>query len=192
MASEPWPEYDTPLTRGDAVALIRDAATRSDAGSLAALLDAPLVRGDLLLRRRIVNALIRLHDPISAEALVRIVEEVDDPLRVSALTALARIGDRRLVPLFIETLEGDKHQARIRAIWGLSESRANEAIVPLIAALDDPSPSIKAAAAAALANIGDPMAIPPLREAKRRAWRPWRRYGLWIELKLLEEKNPRG
>jgi HEAT repeat protein len=189
MASEPWTEYDAKLTRGAVRAAIEDAESEGNSEALIELLESPWVQDHALWRRQIVDALGRLRDQPSLEALERIGRS-DDIVRVRALAILADTGDRAFVPTFIAVLEGDDRQAQIRAIWGLSKSRANEAVAPLIAALRDPSPSIRAAAAAALANIGDPIAIPPLREAKRRAWRPWRRYGLWIELKLLGEMYP--
>ncbi len=104
--------------------------------------------------------------------------------------ALAKTGDRTFLPLFNEALASHDQALRVHAIHGLANSRANDAVRPLIDLLCDRKPGIRAAAARGLADLGDEAGIQPMRDALRRArWRPFHRMGLSLELDRLEERT---
>jgi HEAT repeat protein len=169
-----------------------DVLTRREIQSHLAMLEDPDVRWDPKLRRRIIRELQGARDPSAAEALRRAARnDPDSSVRLAALFGLQQIGDRQSVSFFTEMLEGEGDtNRRLHAIRGLANSRANEAVAPLLAALKDRDRSIRAAAADALAEIGDPAALPAIRDAARGTRRPLLRARLRAALGRLEERYP--
>ncbi|MET9113327.1 HEAT repeat domain-containing protein [Streptomyces longwoodensis] len=113
-------------------------------------------------RETAVRALGRLGDPVSAGLLLT---ALDPPRRV----APGLVGDAlvRLGPAAVEALTGaaadggdEQHRALAVELLGLIKDR--RALPALSAALDDPAPMVRAAAAAALGRVGEPAAVAAL------------------------------
>jgi HEAT repeat protein len=172
---------------------IQKLQKRGDTASLVATLTGDEVRELPKHRRHIALALGQLRDPRSVEVLMQVARQDSDmQVRRIAMQALAHIGDRAAVPLFVETLHCDDGALRLHASIGLGNSGANEAVRPLIELLDDSKTSVRSAAARRLADLGDEAAVGPIREAKRRAWwRPFHRMSMKLALDILEERNRR-
>jgi hypothetical protein len=68
-----------------------------------------------------------------------------------------------LGPLVHDLSSGNDFRLRVEAALSLGRTKSPEAIAPLLAALDDGHPAVRAAAAAALAALGRHEAIDPLR-----------------------------
>lgn len=152
-------------------------------------------RWSALRRVRLVSALGRLGDPKAVEPLSRVVladpspavrimavfalGQVGDPAGAPALRrevsarfavdqriaiqALGRIRDRESVPLLIERLKSRDGDVRVTAAIALGDIGERTSTLPLIEALADPY--VRPAAAAALARLGDPLALEPVRLA---------------------------
>ncbi|MHB8491143.1 MAG: HEAT repeat domain-containing protein [Solirubrobacteraceae bacterium] len=152
-----------------------------------ALLATPQAQASARWREYILTSLAQLKDPATIPALERVVE--NDPkrgVRVIAMGALRAIGDRASVEFLARMLEtsGD---ARIRAhaALGLANTGATKAVQPLIAALRDRSPTVRAAAAGGLRSLGDCAAVPALEDALRSTWSPPTRAAIKTALRRL-------
>jgi HEAT repeat protein len=173
---------------------IEQLEKRGDTGALLTLLIGDELRGSPKLRRKTAIALLRLRDPKSVEVLMRVVrQDPDAQVRRIAMRTLANIGDRATLGMFVETLHSHDINLRLQAIDGLAKSRANEAVRPLIKLLEDSKAAVRAAAARALADLGDEAAIAPIRREMEQAWwRPFHRMRMKLALDLLEERAGRS
>lgn len=63
----------------------------------------------------------------------------------------------------------ENEQLRLEIVWELAESKNKQAILPLLAALDDENWKIVWAAIQALSDVGDAQAITVLEEQKKKA-----------------------
>src|SRR5205807_844892 len=121
-------------------------------------------------RRKAANAL-GLAGPDAAAAVPALVEalkDTDAQVRGTAARALAAVGPSA-VPALLKAAESSPDRpARPLAYLALGESRpvGPEASRALVAGLKDPDGEVRAAAAFALAGLGDG-AVPPLCEALR-------------------------
>jgi HEAT repeat protein len=163
---------------------------RGDTESLLAMLTGDEVKRSPKLRRQVAVALHLLRDPRSVETLMLTArQDPDTQVQRIAVRTLAQIGDRRALPLFVETLQSGDISLRLHAIDGLANSRANQAVRPLIDLLADSKATVRANAARALADLGDEAAVAPVKQEMRRAWwRPFHRMRIKLALDLLEER----
>ncbi|MEJ7728166.1 MAG: HEAT repeat domain-containing protein [Polyangiaceae bacterium] len=76
--------------------------------------------------------------------------------------------DARTETAFRDLATGGDFRLRVAAALSLGKSKLSAARVPLEKALGDPHPAVRAAAAAALAALGDSAALPALRSAASR------------------------
>jgi hypothetical protein len=143
-----------------------EAARRSgDVDYLVAALTEPA------LRRSAARALAELEDPAALEPLVRMLKVHDDSARSAAARALGALGDRAAVRPLLEVAENDENVGvRSWAVSALGQIDDAEARLHLAAFLDDPSPSVRRAAAMSLAELGDPRgarAVDAIRRGER-------------------------
>jgi len=119
-------------------------------------------------------------DPESVQTVVGIAEhDPDHKVRLRAMAGLGVLGDRSTVPFLAHTLEHASDVGiKLHAIGALAHTFANDAVRPLIAALEDSSAMVRTAAADALVQIGDPAAMSAIDAARRRAWNPYVRLSL--------------
>lgn len=167
--------------------LIRSVAKRGDAGALLKMLRSDQVEGSTVLRKSVLVNLLPLRDPIVAPMMMQLTDRDPDlGVRKLAMGVLAALGDRRTVPFLVGTLRRTSDNTiKVHAMKGLANSRVNEAVHPLIDALDDPSGAVRMAAARALADIGDIAAIPAIEAALRRTRNPLFRTSLKMALERL-------
>ncbi len=166
---------------------IRELEGRRDAPALLAMLDGERVGNSPKLRQRIVAALLRVRDPIALDRLIRLArEDSDRGVRRFSIWAVAQLGHRASVPFLLEALQSDDAVMRYHAVRGLAQTRALEAVHPLMTALSDPSTVVRRSGAQALGNIGDPAALAQLRSALHHAWRPSVRRSLRRAIRSLE------
>jgi HEAT repeat protein len=135
------------------------------------------------IRLRAVEALSLLKPQVAVKPLMNIVEnDSDTAVRQDAVRALGHIGDSQAIPLLLTSLT--KTSLKLKAIEALGHMRTVEALPHLIALVKslpadayedrmegctDPQykeelPPLEAAVKA-LANIGDPQAVPVLMQA---------------------------
>jgi HEAT repeat protein len=101
------------------------------------------------------------------DAFVRILEEEPTLLESGTVVwALGAVDDERLVPLLCGALKGRESNVRWSAAHALSKRKS--AVPALIDALHDRAPTVRAVVIEALGDLGDPRALPPLREALSR------------------------
>ncbi len=89
-------------------------------------------------------------------------------LRAAVLASALLLGNAFAAPpkvdeLVGKLLSGSDFRVRVQAALELGKAKDGDAVSALIKALDDPNASVRAAAAAALKNIGDKSALKPLR-----------------------------
>ena len=112
-----------------------------------------------------VKTLIDMGEP-AVESLIQALKDNNPEIRENAAHALGKIGDERAVgPLVMIMNDPDeKLPPRENAILALGEI-GEPAVEPLIHAMENENPQIRARAAEALSKIGDERAIEPLNRA---------------------------
>jgi HEAT repeat protein len=159
---------------------------RGDKRGLLELLLNEDVLASAKLRSCVLFQLARLRDPELTMALVRVAKsDPDRGVRCTAFYGLRLLGDRSSVAFLTEALRHeDDSSILLHAVAALAKSRANEAVHPLIEALQHRRLSVRSSAARGLAEIGDRSAIAPIEAAIRSTWRPSHR--LYLKQKLTE------
>ncbi|MGN6664281.1 MAG: HEAT repeat domain-containing protein [Solirubrobacterales bacterium] len=114
-----------------------------------------------------VIALGQIGDPAGAPVVRKEASSRGATDQMYAIQALARMRDHGSVPLLIERLRSANRSVRVFAADALGEIGDAAATLPLIEALGDPY--VRRAAAVALANLGDPRALEPVRLAHQAA-----------------------
>ncbi len=136
-----------------------------------------LARGPLLGALKDANAIVRevaavgLGEMKASEAvgpLIAALKDKGEYVRLSAARALGQVGDPKAVAPLAAVLKDEHLDWRLRA-WALHalQSIGASAVDPLIEALKNADAFLKAKAAKALGEIGDPKAIKPLAESLR-------------------------
>ncbi len=88
-----------------------------------------------------------------------------DPMeKLCAAHAMAKIGDSAGVSALVELLKSPHWVDRRNTAKALGELRDRRAVTGLIESLQDASPDVQVASAWALGQIGDPVALPALRD----------------------------
>jgi serine/threonine-protein kinase len=113
-------------------------------------------------RRAAVEILNEIGTTHSVKFLLEAVADEDWWVRSRASDALARIGGPRVVQAVLELIKDKDENIRRAAIEILNTCRDKTAVDHLIAALDDEDWWVSERAADALAEIGDPKALPGL------------------------------
>lgn len=111
-----------------------------------------------LVRAAAVRALQRLNSAGPNGELAVALSDPDEKVRLAALNAATRINVFRDVDQVVARIDDSSSAVRVRAMEALGALRANDAVVGLIAKLapeNEASPGVRAAAAAALGEIGD-------------------------------------
>jgi HEAT repeat protein len=170
---------------------IRNPEVQRDWQALARLLADREVQESAKLRRAVVAHLNHVGHPAATDAMIGLAEgDPDRKVRLLAMGTLRSSGTQASVPFLLATLRGSCDDGmRIHAIGALARLRETEAISPLIAALDDRSAVVRMAAGEALAAIGDPVAIPAMEVARRRARNPLVRSTLKREVARLRARQ---
>jgi HEAT repeat protein len=89
----------------------------------------------------------------------------EQPLvREHVATVLARLGATEAVPYIAKLVDDPVKSVRMTAFMALGELKAEGITELLLKGLDDPVPIVRMGAADGLADLGDPSAIPRLRE----------------------------
>jgi HEAT repeat protein len=128
----------------------------SSVDCLVALLD----HKDEDVRWKSAIALGELRSRKSVPALVRLLDDKDHYVRSRAASALGMMGEDA-VDLLIPLIHDSNSRYRWGAVYALGKICSERAAEPLVRALADPHPEVRAEAVASLAAIGKP-AIPPL------------------------------
>jgi len=90
----------------------------------------------------------------------------DPEVRVAAAGALGTLGDAESVPVLLTSLGDEEENVRWLAVEGLRKLEAVQAIPRISLVLQkDQSPRVRAIAASALGELGQPAGVPPLRQA---------------------------
>lgn len=114
-----------------------------------------------LVRRSAVRALQRLNNAGPNGELAVAMSDPDEQVRLAAIHASTRINVFRDVDQVAARIDDESSAVRTRAIQALGALRARDAVASLIAKLsaaNEATASVRAAAAAALGEIGDPEA----------------------------------
>ncbi|HEX7418587.1 MAG TPA: HEAT repeat domain-containing protein, partial [Thermoanaerobaculia bacterium] len=94
--------------------------------------------------------------------------EPDAAVRGNIVEALAKIGGATELPALTQVLQHDKDEiVRARTASALGKAHLSGAVDALVSALGDESASLRAGAAEALGEIGDPRARSALEKAAR-------------------------
>ncbi len=121
-----------------------------------------------LVRLGAVRALERLNTVGPNAELAVALSDPDEQVRLAALRASTRVNVFRDVDQVVARIDDASSAVRTRAIEALGAFRALDAVVAIIAKLspdNEAAPSVRAAAAAALGEIGDPAARPAVQAA---------------------------
>jgi HEAT repeat protein len=153
-----------PDVRSSAACMLGTYGDRGAIGPLVAALEDPEVAGAAVIALNYLS--LYMKEPQIADALCRYLGSPRDITSAStAISILQDFGDRRLVPIALQMLDGDampylRSQAAF-AVAALGETAADD----LMSRLTHDNPEVRTAAAAALRQVGDVRAIPPLRAA---------------------------
>jgi HEAT repeat protein len=145
---------------GDIEALLRELdnprAEESGHGAPFTIREGALKELDALGDWRAVNPVAKLlQDPLPS-------------VRSIAARVLGRLGDESVGPELEKAMGDPSDEVRWNVARGLGDVRFASAVPTLIAALNDECRWVRVAAAQSLGKLGDPRALTPLREARRR------------------------
>jgi MFS family permease len=119
-----------------------------------------------LVEEEIIEALGHLGSPLAVDPLVRLLKSPRALTRRTAAKALAQVGDARAIQPLIEAAatpgDPDLRRASVQALRQLGASEADEVIAD---ALFDPMPSVRIAAAEAVAELELESALPYVRQS---------------------------
>ncbi|GEM_PF-4214592 len=123
----------------------------------------------LAIRQENTKAALRT-DPSFGKELVAVFEDprIQDEVRAWAALALGELGSPEGTGALMRGLANgseDRRSSRYACAWALGASGAHEAVGPLAALLDNPSPSLRKISAYALGAIGDEAALKALPKA---------------------------
>lgn len=121
-----------------------------------------------LVRVSAVRALQRLNAVGPNGELAQALADADEQVRLAALHASTRVNVFRDIDQIVARLDDSSSAVRTRALEALGALRAGDAVVAMIAKLDpanEAAPSVRAAAAAALGELGDSSARSALQAA---------------------------
>jgi HEAT repeat protein len=111
------------------------------------------------------QALGKLKDDSSTDAIAALLEDTSGQVRVAAVEALAHLRGQRAFEVLSGvsgSADADLHRA---ALVALGISKRPEALPKLLAALNAPNPATRLVAVSALAELGSPDAIPAIARA---------------------------
>jgi HEAT repeat protein len=118
---------------------------------------------DSTVRANVVGGLGTNRAHQATDALIAILQNDDNEIvRERAVTALAQIGDERVLEPLMDAVDDASAFVRNRAIYVLGASGASQVVDVLIEALDHKQASTQGVAAWALGAIGDTRAYDPL------------------------------
>ncbi len=135
--------------------LYKPSADRVKASLIAAATDHAEVPG---VRRRAIEALGAIDDPIVAELIARAYADADPKMRASAVYAMGRTCDERWLETVLREMESENPEMRYEAARAAGEIESNRALVPLINLLDDEDLEVRLAAIGAIGEIGGDVA----------------------------------
>jgi HEAT repeat protein len=123
----------------------------------------------LFVRERVTRVLQTVGDVSSLPPLREALwSEPDAAVRGNIAEALAKLGGAKELPALSQVLQHDEDEGvRARTAFALGEARLGAAVDPLVSALGDRSLSVRARAAEALGEIGDPRARSALEKSAR-------------------------
>ncbi|MFN0199427.1 MAG: HEAT repeat domain-containing protein [Planctomycetaceae bacterium] len=125
-----------------------------------------LADDDDRIRGALAHALGNLIDPRCIEPLLHLLQDAHENVRLKAVTSLKKYHDPRIVPFLVDCLDDRNEIIQLRAVDALGEHKASIAVSPLVSKLVvNRSSTVRAAAAKALGDIGDPIAIDKLLDA---------------------------
>jgi len=150
--------------RARAISVIGELRERSLLPELHRALKDPM----LFVRERVTRVLQTVGDVSSLPPLREALSEPDAAVRGNIAEALAKIGGAKELPALSQVLQHDEDEGvRARTAFALGEARLGAAVDPLVSALGDRSLSVRARAAEALGEIGDPRARSALEKSAR-------------------------
>ncbi|AFD00876.1 HEAT repeat-containing protein [Methanocella conradii HZ254] len=124
-----------------------------------------LLDKSIYVRRSAYDALKVLEYNKVFKSLIGSLESPDAGIRLEAIIALGRIGDKRSMKALIRALYDEDANVRKCAIIALGRIRDKKAVSLLSGALSDPDGGVRKEAAKALGSIGGPRAVSSLIQA---------------------------
>ncbi len=154
---------NSPLVRRSAAAALREIATED----LGAMVATYLTRErDPLALIAIIECVGRVAADRNSEALFALSRHTQEEVRIAALSALSRNGDRRITSSLGGLLEDDDPKVRVKVVTALGQPKNVRAIRQLAEVLkNDRETTVRAAAARALGQVGSKQVIPVLEQA---------------------------
>jgi HEAT repeat protein len=149
-----------------------------EARAVEALISA-LEDGNWAVRNNAAYGLGQIGDARAVEVLIATLEDEDKDVRVTAREALEKIGSPAVGPL-ISAIKAENTNVRINAVWVLGDIKDDQAVEPLIAALqDEDNEVVRQNAAYGLGQIGHPRAVEALILALKDEYEPVRKNAAW-------------
>ena len=136
-------------------------------GPLISMLDVK----DKKTRDKVYKALLHINDDAGNLKLIQVIEkclksEIDSDIMS---TIIGNFRDRRVIPVLMDALYQPELYFKATVIAKLGNFRATEATEVLLPFLGDSDPYMRNLTYEALGKIGDPKALPHLKEALKRA-----------------------
>lgn len=157
------------LTEGELAVQEAAAAILASIGDervLSPLLSA-LNSRDWIVRMHAAQALGRVRNTETVEALIPLLQDKVKAVREETATALAAIGDAA-IPCLVQALKHEDWLVRLHAVESLGKARSPRAVEPLLSVLfNDCDSAVREDAVRALGDIGDASAVDHLCMAMR-------------------------
>ncbi|WP_123534775.1 HEAT repeat domain-containing protein [Halosimplex salinum] len=168
IASDTAEEKLERLATGDAVerqrAALALAEEERDPAIVEALVTAGLHDEESDVRQFSVEALAKLGGEQAERAALQITEDDDPWVRAEAVVALDRLDRERHADRIEAALDADHHAVRRNALVSVFKRRGEDALEPLLDAVDDESERVREWAVHLLAGVDDDRAREALRE----------------------------
>lgn len=133
-----------------AVAALRRLGTPA---ALARLVSIARQNKDSEVREAAIENLALTHNKAYLPVLAKLTAEAGNRDRTIAIQAAGLLGGKDAVPILAPLLSGHESYIREAAIRGLVRAGCREAVAPLVSALVDPDPGVRAMARLALAQL---------------------------------------
>lgn len=144
---------------------------------------------DAAARQWAALALGVIRDPRAVEPIAGLLDDAEKTVRMDAIRALGRIGHVSALPALRRFLDASHpDDEKLEAIDAIASLDSPDKVNALVRLLDHDSSAVQSRAVAALGQVGDALAIPPLRRHRAAVRSPASRRAIDAAMRSIRER----